>query len=78
MDVYVNKVTTSYGAGLAIVAANSAEEAHKTLLSRYKGDDSWMNEFYDEIYNSKTWKRLGGVRVDSDIPYVLEESHYVE
>ena len=74
MDVYVNKVTAPYGGGLAIVAANSVEEAHGTLLSRYK----WLNKWYANIYKPETWKRLGGVRVDSDVPYVLEESHYVE
>ena len=79
MDVYVNKVTAPYGGGLAVVAANSAEEAHGTLLSRYKDvKDKWLNDCYADIYKPEIWKRLGGVRVDSDVPYVLEESHYVE
>lgn len=79
MDVYVNKVTVPYGGGLAIVAANSVEEAHGTLLSRYKNlKDEWLNDYYNEIYKLNTWKQLDGVHVDSDIPYVLEESHYVE
>lgn len=79
MDVYVNKVSAPYGGGLAVVAANSAEEAHGTLLSRYKDvKDKWLNDWYADIYKSETWKRLGGVHVDSDVPYVLEESHYVE
>lgn len=79
MDVYVNKVTAPYGGGLAIVASNSVEEAHGTLLSRYKDvKDKWLNDWYADIYKPETWKRLGGVRVDSDVPYVLEESHYVE
>ena len=79
MDVYVNKVTVPYGGGLAVVAANSVEEAHGTLLSRYKDSkNKWLNNWYANIYMPETWKRLGGVRVDSDVPYVLEESHYVE
>lgn len=80
MNVYVNKVTAPCGGGLAVVVANSIEEAHGTLLSRYKDDKEnyWMNDYYARIYKPETWKQLGGVRVDSDIPYVLEESHYVE
>lgn len=79
MDVYVNKVSAPYGGGLAVVAANSIEEAHGILLSRYKDvKNKWLNDLYANIYKPETWKRLGGVRVDSDIPYVLEESHYVE
>ena len=79
MDVYVNKVTVPYGGGLAVVAANSVEEAHGTLLSRYKDSkNKWLNNWYTNIYMPETWKRLSGVHVDSDVPYVLEESHYVE
>ena len=51
MDVYVNKVSAPYGGGLAVVAANSIEEAHGTLLSRYKYvKDKWLNDCYADIY----------------------------
>lgn len=81
MNVYVNKVTAPCGGGLSIVAANSIQEAHSTLLSRYKKEDianHWYNDYYAEIYKSDTWKQLSGVSVDSDIPYVIEEGSYVE
>lgn len=78
MNVYVNKVITSYGGGLAVVAANSIKEAHSILLNRYEGDDSWMNEFYAEIYDSNRWEQLDNVYANIDEPCVLKESHYVE
>lgn len=38
MKVFVNKARGGYCGGLVVVAANSPEEAHGALMSRYNND----------------------------------------
>lgn len=48
MKVFVNKRTGQYSGGMILVAANSAEEAHKAFHA--DDDYSWMwDENYDRM-----------------------------
>lgn len=80
MNVYINRAIGSYCGGLAIVAANSKEAAHKTLINRYNNepDKKWWHSYYDDIYKFDNWTLIAGLKYDSDSPYVIAEDSYCE
>lgn len=80
MKVFVNKARGGYCGGLAVVAANSPEEAHGTLMSRYNDDPTktWYHSYYEDIYKSENWVVLDNVQANVDNPQVLAEDSYVE
>lgn len=80
MKVFINKVVGSYCGGLAIVAADSKEEAHRTLISKYDNEPNkqWLRSYYDDIYKSDNWQLVEGVKADTDLPYVIAEDSYCE
>lgn len=75
MKVFINKATGPYCGGLAVVAAASKEEAHETLMSRYKDDPykQWWPSHYGDIYTIDNWQLVEGVQADTDLPYVIAE-----
>lgn len=89
MKVWINKYIGGYGGGMIIVAANSADEAHKTF---HKDENfRWMwedNGFVDEeceidderdfIYLRSNWYCLENVVANVDTPQVLAEDSYTE
>lgn len=80
MKVFINKAVGGYCDGLAIVAADSKEEAHGTLMSRYNNEPNkqWLHCYYDDIYKSDNWQLVEGVEADTDLPYVIAEDSYCE
>lgn len=70
MKVWFNRVEAGYGGGLAVVAANSAEEAHGTLAK--------VDSFLLEWYKFENWECSDNVTADTEIPYIIAEDHYVE
>ena len=80
MKVFVNKARGGYCGGLAVVAANSPEEAHDALMSRYNNNPAkkWYHSYYEDIYKSENWIVLDNVQANVDTPQVLEEDSYVE
>lgn len=80
MNVYINKAVGAYCGGLAIVAANSKEEAHETLINRYNNepDKQWLHKYYNDIYNFDNWQLVVGLKYNSDSPYVIAEDNYCE
>lgn len=89
MKVWINKYTGSYGGGMIIVAANSAEEAHKTFHkdekfrwlwdgNGYLDDECEIDNEEDYYYLHSTWHCLENVIANVDIPQVLAEDSYIE
>ena len=80
MKVFINRAVGDYCGGLVIVAANSKEEAHGTLMSRHNNepDKQWLHSYYDDIYKSDNWQLIAGLKYDSDSPYVIAEDSYSE
>lgn len=70
MKLWINRCTYGggYSGGLAIVAANSAEEAHGVLLK--------YNEFYKDWYEIDNWECVETAYVNTEEPYLIaEDSH---
>lgn len=70
MKLWINRCTYKggYSGGLAIVAANSAEEAHGVLLK--------YNEFYRDWYEIDNWECVETAYVNTKEPYfIAEDSH---
>ena len=78
-----------YSGGLAVVAANSKEEAFKTFFS--DEDYSWMAHKYDEgkdiedytkwisdYYPIEKWFECKKLTANVDKPYVIMEDGYTE
>lgn len=80
MTVFTNRAVGRYCGGLAVVAANSVEEAHETLLSRYDNEPykQWVRSYYDDIYKSDNWQLVEGVIANTDLPYVIAEENYYD
>lgn len=85
MKVYVNYRDGSYSGGMMLVAANSAEEAHKTFHADkrfgYMWDVwSWEDPPYvlDEYYKPDNWELIPMLEAHVDKPQVLAEAGYTE
>jgi hypothetical protein len=91
MKVFMCKRVGGYGGGLAVVAANSAEEAFKTFFE--DEDYDWMvrkfdvhtHEFTDdftkwrsEYYPIELWFECKRLTANVDQPCVIMEDGYVE
>lgn len=82
MKVFVNKRNCGYSGGMILVAANSAEEAHKAFHA--DDDYSWMwYENYDGMeidyyYQRNGWVEVEGLTCDTEIPCVIDEDGYAE
>lgn len=89
MKVFINKRNGGYLGGLAIVAANSAEEAHKIFCFNhpfsnfFDAEDnccskenavSW--ECFD--YEADRWKEVPYLTADVTEPCLIEEDGYTE
>lgn len=89
MKVFINKRNRSYSGGLAIVAANNAEEAHKVLCFNYP-----LSDFFDAEdnycskeeavswscfdYEADRWKEIPYLTADVTEPCIIEEDGYTE
>lgn len=91
MKVWVNKMVGPYAGGLAIVAANSEEEASKTLAEYGQTEhlfDWYDNENMQSCFDSSkvdspyfprdNWRELHNVAAHTNKPKVLEVGYYFE
>ena len=85
MKVFINRRTGNYKGGLAIVAANTPEEAHKTFFSdpdyeylcnKWNDDDITRLETFE--YHLNGWKECKFLTANVDKPCVIEEDGYTE
>lgn len=92
MKVFMCIRQSSYGGGLAVVAANSVEEAFKTIFE--DEDYDWMVEKYDvhtheftddftkwrspEFYPLEKWFECKVLTANVDKPCVIMEDGYTE
>lgn len=68
MKLWINRAKGGYCGGLAVVAANSAEEAHGVLLM--------YSEFYEEWYDINNWECVENAYVNTEKSYLIaEDSH---
>lgn len=70
MDIYINKRFGKYSGGLAVVAANSAEEAHEVLMQ--------VDRSHDWVYEAKDWQKLENCIANVTEPQYLAEDGYTE
>ena len=91
MKVWVNKMVGPYAGGLAIVAADSEDEASK-VLAEYRHTEHLFNWYDNENMQScfdsskvdspyfprDNWQRLPNVTAFTCIPSVLEVGYYYE
>ncbi len=85
MKVWINKRSGGYSGGMILVAANSAEEAHKVFH-----DDPYCKWMWDDIsregptqtddyyYQPEDWQEMPILEAKVDKPQVLEEAGYTE
>lgn len=91
MKVWVNKMVGPYAGGLAIVAAESEDEASK-VLAEYRHTEH-LFDWYDEengygykdsstvdssYFPRDNWRRLPNVTAFTCIPNVIEVGYYYE
>jgi hypothetical protein len=91
MKVFMCIRQSSYGGGLAVVAANNAEEAFKTFFE--DKDNDWMVEKYDVrtheftedftnwrsyFYQIEKWFECKVLTANVDKPCVIMEDGYTE
>lgn len=85
MKVWINKRTGGYSGGMILVAANSAEEAHKAFhaypdLYWMWDNITWDTPPYvlDHYYLPENWEEMPMIEAKVDNPQVLVESGYTE
>ena len=85
MKVFANYRDGGYSGGMILVAANSAEEAHKAFHDDEKlkwmwDNISWENPPYveDNYYHPYGWKEMPMLEAHVDKPQVLAEAGYTE
>lgn len=85
MKVWINKRCGGYSGGMILVAANSAEEAHKAFhadpnLDWMWGDITWETPPYVEeyYYLPENWEEMPMLEANVDTPQVLAEAGYTE
>ena len=85
MKVWINYREGYYSGGILLVAANTAEEAHKAFHDdpklKWAWDiDDWTNPpcVEDSYYQPDGWKELPNVVANVNKPQVLAEGGYSE
>lgn len=89
MKVWINKCFCSYGGGMILVAANTAEEAHETFHdderfrwmwsdNGFLDDECEISDEEDFYYLPSTWRCLENVTANVDSPQVIDEDSYQE
>lgn len=90
MKVFINKRTGGYRGGLAVVAANTPEEAHKTFFSNPDYEylcNKWDENFNytDDItewetfeYHLNDWKECKFLTASVNKPCIIAEGGYTE
>ena len=85
MKVFANYRSGGYSGGVILVAANSAEEAHKAFheneyLKWMWNDINWENPPYveDLYYKPDGWKEMPMLEAHVDKPQVLTEAGHSE
>lgn len=90
MKVFGCKVDAVYGGGLAIVAANSKEEAfvvfhtdqrYEWMADRFRLDGSYIEDatkWYSDFYPLYQWFELTMLTANVDKPQVIAQDSYSE
>lgn len=92
MKVWMNKIQTDYTGGLLLVAANSAQEAHKLCLNSDKLEYVYWEEYWNEdrededygctedevFYPHDGWQEVPNLEYHGEIPCVIAEEGYTE
>lgn len=89
MKVFINKRTGGYSGGLAVVAANNAEEAHKVFCLNF-----WNVNYFDKdgnycgkedavkfdcyYYQPEKWEEVPCLTANVAEPTVITEDGYTE
>lgn len=69
MKLWINRARGGHCGGLAIVAANTQEEAHGTLLK-----DEYIA--FSDYYSFDNWECIENATIDATEPYIIaEDSH---
>lgn len=81
MKVWINYRDAPYSVGMILVAANSAEEAHKTFhadeIFGYMWSD-WSDAIDDFYYKPNNWELIPMLEANVDKPQVIAEAGYTE
>ena len=68
MKLWINRAKGEYCGGLAVIAADSVEEAHSVLLM--------YSQFYGEWYDVNNWECVENAYINTEKPYLIaEDSH---
>lgn len=82
MKVWINYREGSYSGGILLVAANTAEEAHRTFHDDpnlgYMWDTTYDGYIDDYYYRADGWKEMPNMTSNVDKPQVLAEGGYTE
>lgn len=83
MKVWANYRNGGYSGGMILVAANSAEEAHKAFReSKEYAVLSWSEVYNgvngDDYYHADKWEQIPILEAHVDKPQVLAEAGYIE
>lgn len=91
MKVFICRRQGSYSGGLAVVAANTKEEAFDVLFS--EPHNNWMLDYTDkvtrkytedlskmdsEFYPRSHWQEMPILEADTIVPRVISEDGYTE
>ena len=89
MKVFINKRTGGWSGGLAVVAANNAEEAHRvycfndplTYYYNQEGDACRQEDsisFSNYYYSPEGWQEVPCLTADVTEPTLIAEDGYTE
>lgn len=85
MKVFANYRLGGYSGGMILVAANSAEEAHKVFHEDERFDYMWCDWSWEDsryvedfYYQLDDWKEMPMLQANVDVPQVLAEGGYTE
>lgn len=85
MKVWINRRSGGYSGGMILVAANSAEEAHKAFHAETDLNWMWDNITWetppyveDKYYYPENWEEMPMLNANVDKPQVLAEEGYTE
>lgn len=92
MKVFICKMVEDYQGGLAVVAANTKEEAFETFFS--DRDTVWWlldridretGQYTDDVtrcdskfYPRADWQEIPILEADTIVPRIIAESHHIE
>lgn len=83
MKVWINRRSGGYSGGMILVAANSAEEAHKAFHDTPEYCNMWTSfpedgYISDAYYYPDGWEEMPMLEANVDKPQVLAEEGYTE